>query len=41
MSFHPEINETQDPLFEGQHSDQKGDSDTVMQKGQFTEITKV
>lgn len=41
MSFYPETSETQDPLFEGQHSDHKGDSDTVMQKGQFTEIMKV
>lgn len=41
MSFYLNTNDTQDPLSEGQHSDQQRDSDIVMKKIQLTAIIKV
>lgn len=38
MGFHPMTSETQDPLFEGQHSHQERGSGTVEQKGHSTDI---
>lgn len=38
MSFHAATSETQEPLLEGQHSDQGRGSGTVKHKEHFNEI---